>query len=600
MVTQVINYNHLFFFRFQFMRLTHHNYLDSVFLDFDPIDSPPTMSMEDLFRLASEAAKFLTDEIFRKANPNTPMELEFEKVYSPLLMYAKKRYEGKEYSIDEYQTKLLREKHPHLSRAEQQKLIVIGEPEHKWKGVVTSRRDTVQVANMTYSAVITHILNQGDISGIIKIIRMNVLQIQNDLYTDYKLFSTTQSVKDNDSYVNPGSTAAVVVAQRLRDRGIAVPPGSTVSYVYLDERDIQPLPPSMQEYARSKPLKAHAAEDVDTAQQLKYRLDKSYYVDRIKSALKRFVGLCSMGTQREINKIYSDAIQMEQYLLNQYYNTSGEKRIMMSDHTPWLNIAEGLCPWQGTDEGENALGSTCAASSYLKALINQEISIFKRNHGPRYPGTKSKWIIRCPINCKQVYNGRAIIELQSQDPFCPVHNHIHQRTLKNAKCVPHRLRITSSGIGYICMKEGNNNKWPPLYKDGTSSAPLKTPKLKEIFQKVNHHLQILKRTYEEQATGADDLTNLAEGPDSLVLETSQTINNENSVMMDNNPVDTSQTDETLPSVISKKPEVKSKKRKREDNVLKDNTMQQQRKIIRMPIMPKNLKKPVVSGIDMSL
>ncbi len=550
-----------------------------MFLDFDPIDCEPTMSMEELFLLASDAAKFLTDEIFRKVNPDTPMELEFEKVYSPLLMYAKKRYEGKEFSIDEYQTKLLREKHPELSRCEKEKLIVIGEPEHKSKGVITSRRDGVQVASMTYKSVITHILDGGDVSGMIKIIRMNVLQIQNDTYTDYKLFSTTQSVKDNESYVNPGSTAAVVVAQRLRDRGIDVQPGSTVSYVYLDERDIQPLPPSMQEYARKKPLKAHAAEDVDTAQQLKYRLDKSYYIERIKSALSRFVGLCSIETQKEINKIYSDAMQMEKHLLDQYYNTSGEVRVHMTDHTPWLNIPEGICPWQGSDEGKEALGSSCAASPYLKNLINNEIKIFKRDHGSRYKGTLTKWTIRCPVNCKQVYKGRAVIELQSQDPFCPIHGHVHQRTLKNPKCVPHRIRITSSGIGYICLKEGSSTKWPPLFKNGTSSAPLKTKPLKALFETINRHLQNMKVAYETAHAKREDQPHTSPFQNMYVGEPLQ---------------------EASMQELVTQPRSHTRIFAEEDDASSSNT--KKRKVLKMPTMPTKMtrKSSMTPGIDMSL
>lgn len=551
---------------------------DSVFLDFDPIDGPPTMSMEDLFLLAADAAKFLTDEIFRKVNPDTPMELEFEKVYSPLMMYAKKRYEGKEFSIDEYQTKLLREKHPDVSKTEREKMIVIGKPEHKAKGVITSRRDGVQVASLTYAAVISHILNGGDIDGFVKIIRMNVLQIQNDTYADYKIFSTTQSVKDNDSYVNPGSTASVVVAERLRERGIDVQPGSTVSYVYLDERDIQPLPASMQEYARKTPLKAHAAEDVDTAQQLKYRLDKSYYIGRIKSALSRFVGLCDPETQKQVNKIYADAIQLEKHLLEQHYNSSGEKRVYMADHTPWLNISEGLCPWQGSDEGDEPLGATCAASGYLKGLINNEIKLFKKDHGPRYLGSLAKWKIRCQTNCKQVYNGRAIIELQSQDPFCPIHGRIHQRTLRNPKSVPHRVRITSAGIGYICLKEGNTTRWPPLYKNGTSSAPIKNKKLKAVFQSVNSHLQTLKVAYENTHTVSNDAQ--------------KDIHKE-----DDSPREEAGNDQD-PSVTV--PASKKRKAISLDSNTGPNEQTasvKHRKILRMPMMP--VKKTINVGIDMS-
>lgn len=466
--------------------------------------------MEMIFNLARKAAKFLTYELFQKANPNSPMELEFEKVYHPFFLYAKKRYEGNKYEIHSLETKLLRDRFRDTKTKEElDDMIVIGKPKHDAKGVITNRRDGAKIASDVYSKITSHMLKNGHIDEAVGFVRDTVSRIRTDMIKDFHMFSLTQRINAMESYKNPSRQAAIVVAQRMRDRGVDVQPGSAVSYVYLDERDIQPLPSIWAKeeqvlLAVDKRPKAHRAEEVVYASQNGLRVDKVYYINTIKAAMERFFSLFPTEIQDKVNGIYNHAKHLHHVTV--FNSVGGGNQLLTSNHTPWLHVAEGSCPWGGTDEGEKALGSLSIASPYVQEVVKKEIALFKKYLKEKEQMTANQLKLAFGPNAKQVIFGNAVLELTSSSLYCPVHKRVHSRTARNPTNIMHRVRISSSGIRFHCMRESTTEKssWPLItspfaMKDKPKFLPLQTKEVKKFFQEINHWLSEQKKVAEKPA-----------------------------------------------------------------------------------------------------
>lgn len=480
---------------------------DSVFLDFTPKIGPPA-SMEMIFNLGRKAAKFLTYELFRKNNPNSPMELEFEKVYHPFLLYSKKRYEGKKFEIHQIKTaekkaELVKE----LSPEQLDDVVVIGEGSHNAKGVITNRRDGVKIAKELYAQVTSHILEGGDVESAVGFVKTTVSRIRNNMVRDYKMFSRTQRVNALESYQDPTSQAAVVVSQRIRDRGEEVPPGTAISYVYLDERDIQPLPPlwTLTDKQNLQPLherpKAHRAEEAEYAQKTGLRVDKVNYIDAVESAMSKVFSLFPEDFQERIKDIYVNAKHLHRLTVaKSVVGTNG-----LDNHSALL-VKDGMCPWGGTDKEPKPLGRQTLASKYLKGIVTKEVNNFKKYLKEKENMTNDQLKYSFGPDAKQVWYNKAVIELVGSSTYCPVHKRIHNRTLRNPSNVMHRLRISSSGIRFHCKKGGPEpSSWPAVKFYGSTDRhmPLKNAELRQILKEVNDKLAKLKHTAEVATTQAN-------------------------------------------------------------------------------------------------
>ena len=120
---------------------------DSVFGRCDPVEGHPPLDVQTSARYAFEMAKFVTDTFKRlyadEGDQTWIIELEFEKTYSKIILYAKKRYVGMKY---EWSKKL-------------GKMITSGRPSAK--GMENVRRDSCLMVNNAVNDIIMELMREG-------------------------------------------------------------------------------------------------------------------------------------------------------------------------------------------------------------------------------------------------------------------------------------------------------------------------------------------------------------------------------------------------------------------------------------------------------
>ena len=185
-----------------------------------------------------EAAIAATEHLFKY-----PIKLEYEKVYSPLLLLSKKRYIGRLYDND----------HEKISKIDN-------------KGVVLTRRDNFQLLKTTYQKVIDILLEEGDlgkdkaieyIKGILKDIQDNKIDISQVI--------TSKSLKS--SYKNQ-NIPHVVLSRKLEERDPGNKPKSNdrIPYIFIDTGEVK----AQAQYKK--------VEDPEYAKEHNLHIDTEYYI----------------------------------------------------------------------------------------------------------------------------------------------------------------------------------------------------------------------------------------------------------------------------------------------------------------------------------
>jgi DNA polymerase elongation subunit (family B) len=147
--------------------------------------------------------KLKADKIFRP-----PHDLEYEKVYYPLILITKKRYIGIKYEFD---------------------------PEEGKKtsmGVVTKRRDNAPILKHIFIGVVDTLMKECDLYKAIDFVRDACLKMINDNF-DLNMFVISKTLREY--YKDPEAIAHKVLAIRMGERDPGNKPASNerIPYVYI-------------------------------------------------------------------------------------------------------------------------------------------------------------------------------------------------------------------------------------------------------------------------------------------------------------------------------------------------------------------------------
>ncbi|GBG24815.1 DNA polymerase delta catalytic subunit [Hondaea fermentalgiana] len=212
---------------------------DSVMIKFGGLDVAESME------LGLKAANELTEELFIK-----PIALEFEKVYSPFLLLAKKAYAGMYY----------------CSSAEKPDKMDV-------KGLVTVRRDNCGLARTVVGTCLHKILVDRSVDDAVAYAKETISALlQNKV--DISLLIVTKSLSGkSEDYAVKQAHVELAARMRARDAGSAPVVGDRVPYVIIKAAKGAPA------YMKS--------EDPLYVLQHNIPLDFDYYLDQIGKPLKR-------------------------------------------------------------------------------------------------------------------------------------------------------------------------------------------------------------------------------------------------------------------------------------------------------------------------
>ena len=185
--------------------LVVHN-TDSIFISFnpqDPVTGKPLEGREAIVatqELTEEAGKFIT------ATLKAPHDFEYDKTFSPFIIFSKKRYVGNKYeeSPDDFKETSM--------------------------GIVLKRRDNAPLLKMTYGAAIDRLLNHRDVDGAVAVVKQKVRELVEGKMKLSQL-TITKSLRSEYKCTPP---AHKVLAERIAARAGAAPAsGERIGYVYI-------------------------------------------------------------------------------------------------------------------------------------------------------------------------------------------------------------------------------------------------------------------------------------------------------------------------------------------------------------------------------
>jgi DNA polymerase elongation subunit (family B) len=143
------------------------------------------------------------EKVFKK-----PHDLEYEKVFKPLILASKKRYIGIKYEEDPKKGKKTS------------------------MGVVTKRRDNAPILKHTFNGVVDILTQEGNIGKAVQFVK-EVCQDMIDGRFDLNMFVISKTLREY--YKDPESIAHKVLAMRMADRDPGNKPASNerIPYVYI-------------------------------------------------------------------------------------------------------------------------------------------------------------------------------------------------------------------------------------------------------------------------------------------------------------------------------------------------------------------------------
>lgn len=178
---------------------------DSIFVSFNP-KGPDGKRLDG--REAIVATQELTEEAgkFITATLKAPHDFEYDKTFSPFIIFSKKRYVGNKYeeSPDDFKETSM--------------------------GIVLKRRDNAPLLKMTYGAAIDRLLNHRDVAGAVAVVKQKVRELVEGKMKLSQL-TITKSLRSEYKCSPP---AHKVLAERIAARAGAAPAsGERIGYVYI-------------------------------------------------------------------------------------------------------------------------------------------------------------------------------------------------------------------------------------------------------------------------------------------------------------------------------------------------------------------------------
>jgi DNA polymerase delta subunit 1 len=173
--------------------------------DFVTNDADTAQMIRDAMELGTQAAKLVTDQL------PAPIQLEFEKVYAPFMLFSKKRYAGLYYAAN--------------SDANRPNYMDV-------KGLQSVRRDSCTLLRETFDQCLNVLLRYSNIEAAREVVRRMLADMLARRVPMHSLILSRQLAKANYK----GRQPHVELARRLAARDPASAPalGSRVSYVVLE------------------------------------------------------------------------------------------------------------------------------------------------------------------------------------------------------------------------------------------------------------------------------------------------------------------------------------------------------------------------------
>jgi DNA polymerase delta subunit 1 len=243
-------------------------------------DDLKTKAIEEAF----EQGKLLADEV-TKALFKSPINLEFEKVYSPFLILSKKRYIGNYYGKDPYTIDMVEK-----------------------KGVVLKRRDNANIVKKIYNGVIDPLLEHGERGVNISIdflktelgklmnhdVDLDDLVVCKSLAKGYGKIVNGNLIKNEGDYAsNNLPHVALAIKMRDRDPGSAPNIGDRINYVITETDD-----PRAKIYEKS--------ESPEVVKEKNLKIDYLYYINnQIRNPVDEVLQILVSDS----SKIFDDVIE---------------------------------------------------------------------------------------------------------------------------------------------------------------------------------------------------------------------------------------------------------------------------------------------------
>ena len=186
---------------------------DSIFIKFKTKGETKRDKIQESIDFGIKAADMVNN--YCDDNLLQPQELEYEKTFSPLLLFTKKRYVGNKYEFDA------------------DKIV-----EQTNMGVVLKRRDNARIVKEIYQGVINVIMTTNDI---IKAKDYYIKSCRRLLKGDIRLDYLPTSKKLSASYKNPNGVPHRVLADRIsfRDPGNKPVSNDRISFIYINPDELK-------------------------------------------------------------------------------------------------------------------------------------------------------------------------------------------------------------------------------------------------------------------------------------------------------------------------------------------------------------------------
>ena len=183
---------------------------DSVFVKFNLVYEDGTYPQTDLDKvqrsidIGLELQKKLKDDKYF----TPPHDLEYEKVFYPLMLITKKRYAGEKFEFDASSSAFTS------------------------MGIVLKRRDNAPILKHAYGGVMKKIMKEKNIESAIEFVRLCCQEIIDNKY-ELNMFVISKTLRDY--YKDPESIAHKVLANRMGERDPGNKPASNerIPYAYI-------------------------------------------------------------------------------------------------------------------------------------------------------------------------------------------------------------------------------------------------------------------------------------------------------------------------------------------------------------------------------
>ena len=183
---------------------------DSVFVKFNLQYENGTYPETDVEKVqrSIDIGMYLQDKLKKDKFFTPPHDLEYEKVFYPLMLITKKRYAGEKFEFDAKESKFTS------------------------MGLVLKRRDNAPILKYIYYGVTNCIMKEKNILKSIKYIEDNIIKILENKF-DLNMFIISKTLKD--FYKDPESVPHKVLAERMGQRDPGNKPSSNerIPYAFI-------------------------------------------------------------------------------------------------------------------------------------------------------------------------------------------------------------------------------------------------------------------------------------------------------------------------------------------------------------------------------